>query len=219
MIIWKDERKVISVTTKEKICSIASELFNTKGYENVSLREIAKESEMSLGTLTYHFKKKEDLVMAIVSQLQDSYSFYFSSELYGVDLLRDFIHSFVVAEENKKLFPFYFKNINEIVSKSEQFIELNNNFQKNLHNFYLSCFLVLQEENIIKECFSLDHLYVLSFSLTSLVATWSTLSSPSHNNQFRIMSLPYVACTLIAPYLNDEYQDIAKEYINNYKII
>jgi AcrR family transcriptional regulator len=52
-------------TTKERILDVAVELFNTKGFVSVTMRDLAKEIGMSLGNLTYHFKKKEELMEAI----------------------------------------------------------------------------------------------------------------------------------------------------------
>ena len=51
--------------TKERILATSVELFNEKGLVNVTMRDIAAELEMSLGNLTYHFKKKDELMEAV----------------------------------------------------------------------------------------------------------------------------------------------------------
>lgn len=51
---------------KAEILSTAKDLFNTRGYNEVSMRNIADALEISVGNLTYHFKKKEDLVEAVI---------------------------------------------------------------------------------------------------------------------------------------------------------
>ncbi len=51
--------------TKERIINTAIELFNEKGFVSVTMRDLANELDMSLGNLTYHFKKKEELMEAI----------------------------------------------------------------------------------------------------------------------------------------------------------
>jgi AcrR family transcriptional regulator len=53
---------------KDKILNKALELFNTFGYESVTMRDIAGALKISPGNLTYHFKKKDDLIYAIVRQ-------------------------------------------------------------------------------------------------------------------------------------------------------
>lgn len=52
--------------TKEKILAVAKDLFNEKGYENVRMRDISSQLGISVGNLTYHFKKKEDILKALM---------------------------------------------------------------------------------------------------------------------------------------------------------
>jgi len=59
----------VKVNTKQKILNKAIELFNEKGFASVTLFEIAGELEMTRGNLTYHFRDKEALLIAIVDQL------------------------------------------------------------------------------------------------------------------------------------------------------
>lgn len=49
--------------TKQKIYRTALLLFQKEGYENTTMRIIAKESKVSLGLTYYHFQSKEDLVL------------------------------------------------------------------------------------------------------------------------------------------------------------
>nr|WP_271001211.1 TetR/AcrR family transcriptional regulator [Listeria seeligeri] len=44
----------------------AFKLFREQGYANVSVRNIADALNISVGNLTYHFKKKEDLIEAVL---------------------------------------------------------------------------------------------------------------------------------------------------------
>ncbi|NVK52263.1 MAG: TetR/AcrR family transcriptional regulator [Flavobacteriaceae bacterium] len=48
--------------TKDKIKTKAIELFNSKGFKNVTLREVAKELDISYGNVTYHFKTKKEVI-------------------------------------------------------------------------------------------------------------------------------------------------------------
>ena len=52
--------------TKLQICKTAKELFNQNGYRSVSMRQIAQAANISLGTLTYHYARKQDLLAAIM---------------------------------------------------------------------------------------------------------------------------------------------------------
>lgn len=57
------------MTTKEKILAQALTLFNEKGVETVTTRQIALALGMSQGNLCYHFPKKETIIIALYEQL------------------------------------------------------------------------------------------------------------------------------------------------------
>jgi len=52
--------------TREMIMEAARDLFVKKGYQHVSMRQIAKELDYSHGALYYHFKNKAELFFALV---------------------------------------------------------------------------------------------------------------------------------------------------------
>ena len=56
--------------TREKILLQALDLFNQKGVDQVSVLEISQTMGISYGNLTYHFKKKDDLVQVLYVQMQ-----------------------------------------------------------------------------------------------------------------------------------------------------
>lgn len=58
----------MSEDIKEKILNKALDLFNIYGFESVKMRDISGALNISPGNLTYHFKKKEDIIYAIVQQ-------------------------------------------------------------------------------------------------------------------------------------------------------
>ena len=53
------------MSTRETILSCARELFMEKGYNDVSMRDIAQRTGIRVGNLTYHFPRKELLVEAL----------------------------------------------------------------------------------------------------------------------------------------------------------
>jgi hypothetical protein len=56
--------------TNEKIRNQALILFNDKGVDQVSSLEISQALKISYGNVTYHYKKKDDIVLALYSQMQ-----------------------------------------------------------------------------------------------------------------------------------------------------
>lgn len=62
------------MTTKEKILVKSLELFNEKGVETVTTRQIALALGMSQGNLCYHFPKKEAIITALYEQLVERFN-------------------------------------------------------------------------------------------------------------------------------------------------
>ncbi len=56
--------------TKEKILITSLKLFNKEGVKNVTLRDIAKEMDISTGNLAYHYKNKDIIIEAIFWKMQ-----------------------------------------------------------------------------------------------------------------------------------------------------
>ena len=61
-------KSVTQELTREMIMDAARDLFVTKGYQHVSMRQIAKELGYSHGALYYHFKNKAELFYALVEE-------------------------------------------------------------------------------------------------------------------------------------------------------
>ena len=60
--------------TKEWILETACQLFNEHGTQSISTKRIAKEMGISPGNLYYHFKNKEEIILALFDANQDSYT-------------------------------------------------------------------------------------------------------------------------------------------------
>lgn len=60
--------------TKDRILLAARKLFALKGYEGASVREIAKEAEVNIAALNYHFQGKQKLFHQVIDQVFDETS-------------------------------------------------------------------------------------------------------------------------------------------------
>ena len=54
---------------RSQILQVALDLFTRQGYDKTSLREIAERLEVSKAALYYHFKSKEEMLRALVSEI------------------------------------------------------------------------------------------------------------------------------------------------------
>ena len=95
--------------TTDKICAVAIELFNKNGYENVSLRNIAREASMAFGTLTYHFKTKEELLDRILTDLYYEMDSLLISDRDDADPLNRVLDLFIKIQQTTKEYPFLFQ--------------------------------------------------------------------------------------------------------------
>lgn len=67
--------------TKEQILQKALEMFNERGYSDVGVRELARMLKISPGNLSYHFSKKEDILMALLEQFSAQNSSFYEQYL------------------------------------------------------------------------------------------------------------------------------------------
>ncbi|MCB9284625.1 MAG: TetR/AcrR family transcriptional regulator [Lewinellaceae bacterium] len=56
--------------TRDKILTQSLKLFNEKGMAQVGVRDIARSLGLSPGNLSYHFPKKEDLILELVNRMR-----------------------------------------------------------------------------------------------------------------------------------------------------
>lgn len=57
------------MTTKEKILQAALKLFNLYGIDQITVRDIAKEINISHGNLCYHYPNTNDIILALYQRL------------------------------------------------------------------------------------------------------------------------------------------------------
>lgn len=88
------------MNTKEKIFNVALDLFSKKGYDSVSLREIADEVGIKKSSIYSHYSSKEAILMDIFEYFMDL--FKYDELLNSKDLLLDADNEILL--ENPELF-------------------------------------------------------------------------------------------------------------------
>lgn len=56
----------MSTDTRSNILAAARRLFNTQGYDRVTMRRIASEAGIGVGNVTYYFPRKQDIVASLM---------------------------------------------------------------------------------------------------------------------------------------------------------
>jgi AcrR family transcriptional regulator len=70
--------------TRDRILSIASHLFSTRGYEHTPLSHVAREAQVSKALILWHFDSKEKLFQAALGRTLEPY-FINVDDLSGLD--------------------------------------------------------------------------------------------------------------------------------------
>ncbi|MDL2237962.1 TetR/AcrR family transcriptional regulator [Christensenellaceae bacterium OttesenSCG-928-K19] len=94
---------------KTKILETAIKLFGEQGYNQVSMRDIAGELGISVGNLTYHYKRKEDLVEAAVLGTRKDYQ-----KRAPMDTLCELNDYFIRMFERHKKNAYYFRHYTQL---------------------------------------------------------------------------------------------------------
>lgn len=63
---------LVGTMTSDKILSAARGLFEEKGFDLTSVREIATKAEVNVALINYHFGSKENLLLAVMEQSVDA---------------------------------------------------------------------------------------------------------------------------------------------------
>ncbi|MDQ0362101.1 TetR/AcrR family transcriptional regulator [Breznakia pachnodae] len=116
-------------TTREDILIATRKLFTESGYNNVSLRDIAAELDISVGNLAYYYKSKLELIeAAILEKHTQEMILVPATNLQEVDTL--LIHT----QELQQQHLYYFRQYSQLSSISEPIKKLQAEvFQDNKH--------------------------------------------------------------------------------------
>ena len=66
-------RKKQALETRGRIQSVALDLFDRNGFENVSVEEIAQAAGCSVGNIYHYFKSKDELVLQVTDHVDAAY--------------------------------------------------------------------------------------------------------------------------------------------------
>lgn len=189
------------LSTKERIIDKAKELFNDKGYDNISLRDIAEACSMSIGNLNYHFKKKEDLVMAIQRGIYDDLYILISGTSRT---LPDIIDKFYHIEHNQLEYPYYFCNMLELARSYVAIEKSQRRFRERLFSYYFSSFVAIRDEGVFRSDISEEQYRSLAFDLIFHHTLWHENGSPVYDKKFRDIKYKTFLLHSIYPYLTEK---------------
>ncbi len=89
-------RKEQALKTRQEIFDTAVELFDKKGYEKVSIKEICKKAGVSTGAFYHHFKSKDQILMEEFLKTDDFYR-ELVEEIAGMDDYREKLRAYTIS--------------------------------------------------------------------------------------------------------------------------
>ncbi len=168
-------------SSKQLIQDTAVRLFNERGYDKVSLRDIAREAGVAIGSLTYHFRRKEDLLDAILADLHGEFEEALDRGLRGGELLANLVGLFAANEDNQARYPFYFADVTQVAGCSEHVAEEARRFEGDLYAYYRWCLDTLAEDGILRQGNTTARLDALAYALVTMQAGWAMGAGPYAN--------------------------------------
>lgn len=204
------------ITTKERLCKAALELFNKNGYKNVSLREIAQAAGTTIGNLTYYFPQKDTLLAALQEEVQRQFSINIPPTNNPEEILTQLIHSFFTAQKNESEYSYYYENICEFYKDSDQVRENVISFRKELFNNYYSIFRSLRDLGVMNTKYSSEDYISLTYILIYMTTFWVSSASPYHDKDLPQIPITKSLFHLLTPYITDGYQQIFADIYRSY---
>jgi len=103
--------------TAEKILLVSLEMFNNQGESNITSVDIANEMEISPGNLYYHFKGKEEIIVALVALWRERMSHLFAMRKELIHNISDLFAYLYLLAEGQHLFRFIVYNPVELYQR------------------------------------------------------------------------------------------------------
>lgn len=149
---------------KQTILDTARHLFAENGFHDTSMRDIAAALNISVGNLTYHYKKKEELIEAIILQEHEEYDRIPSPRTF--DELNQFFLD-VINQKNSR--PYYFKHYVELSQMCPNIYEIQVQVLRDLHRALTEAFHDFVEKGLLKKEFSRQYQGIISVIMTFMI--------------------------------------------------
>lgn len=177
------------IKTKDKILQVAVKMFNEQGVQNITSRHIAAEMGISYGNLDYHYKTKEDLLLAIYKSMRNEMSDSYVSRKEYSTALEHFHHLLIQLEAFQLKYRFFnldvleitraFQKISKLLTKTlelrkQQMDELFKDFIK---EGYLKEGYLMETEN--SDYVRLQH------TIRIIITFWLSQQDVLHNFKFK----------------------------------
>lgn len=151
-------KKPAKLKTKDRIVSVAIRMFNEFGIQGVTSRHIAAEMGISHGNLDYHYRTKEELLLAIYDKMRADASEAYTSRKPKISSLEHFHRMVSELEEFQYRYRFFNLDVLEItrsfpqvkVKIQETFMLRRQQMQGLFEDFLTDGYVVFPEEDVLE---------------------------------------------------------------------
>lgn len=153
------------MTTKEKIINESLTLFSTKGFNAISVRDIAKAVGIKASSLYNHFKNKQDIFDTIVGIYSEYISNFFSNIIMETDKNGIMLDKIKCTDDQffiKSLDIFKFCLQDEYMVKFRKLLTIEQFNNSKIANLYSKLFIddVLNFQSKIFECLMASNILI-----------------------------------------------------------
>lgn len=149
---------------KQDIMDTAKRLFSEKGFHDTSMRDIAAVLDISVGNLTYHFKKKEDLIEAIL--LQDHQHYKKPETLRSLSDLNDLLLKSMSQRISR---PYYFRYHKQLAQTCPAVYEMQLSVMNDLSDVLTRSFRGFVSNGLLKKEFMQEYDCMVGTIMTLMV--------------------------------------------------
>ena len=149
---------------KREIMDTAKRLFIQKGFHDTSLRDIATALNISVGNLTYHYKKKEDLIEAIL--LEDHQHYKKPELLCSLSDLNDLLKRNTTQRASR---PYYYRYYNQLAQMCPAVYEMQVSVLNDLNDVLTKSFQNFVSNGILKKDYLQEYSRIIRVVMTTMV--------------------------------------------------
>lgn len=149
---------------KQAIMDTARQLFNEKGFHDTCMRDIASALNISVGNLTYHYKKKEDLIEAIL--LEDHKKYKKPNPIYTFSDLNQLLLN---VTDQKKSRPYYYRHYVQLAQICPAVYEMQVSVLKNLKDVLTESFHNFVNAKLLKKDYIEEYSNIVNVIMALMV--------------------------------------------------
>ena len=149
---------------KREIMDTAKCLFIKKGFHDTSMRDIAAALNISVGNLTYHYKRKEDLIEAIL--IEDHQHYKKPDLLCSLGDLNDLLRRNTIQRASR---PYYYRYYNQLAQTCPAVYEMQVSVLNDLSDLLTKSFQNFVSSGILKKDFLQEYDKIIKVIMTVMV--------------------------------------------------